>query len=241
MSGLEKIKGLFIKAQKAQTGLQDHNPLANHVVDNWFHDRYEWMQVQRNILFVLLVVSMAAVMLLTFGISYIKSNRTIEPYVIEIEPKTGVATVVDPLTAKAYTGMDSVKRYFVWRYINLRENYDPLTYQSDFKAVHLMSTDDVWYTYSRTYGRGNPDAPVNKLGTGGSRSIEMKSMIFQDDTTAQVRFRIYNNSPNGSSTMDKVALVQFRFVNLELNEIDRFTNPLGFQVINYKMDEERIQ
>lgn len=241
MSGLEKLKEILGGVKKASDTIKANSYISDKVSDNWFHDRFEWMQVQRNILFLILLVSLVSVMLLTFGISYIKSNRTIEPYVIEIEPKTGVPTVVDPLTSKAYTGMDSVKRYFVWQYIKLREGYNPLTYQLDFKSVNLLSSQDVWYAYTRVYGRGNPDAPINKLATYGSRDVELKSMIFQEDTTVQVRFKLNTSTQNGTSSQDKVALMQFRFANLDLNEQDRFINPLGFQVINYKMDDERIQ
>ena len=206
---------------------------------NWFQDRSDWLLVQRNILFGLLLISIATVFSLTFFISYIKGIKSIEPFVIEIEPKTGVPTVVEPLSAVVYSGDEAVKRYFVWRYIQLRQEYSYSLYQQAYEEVGLMSASDVYSQYRRDNNQNNVQSPFYLLGTNSHRNIELKSMIFQDRSTVQVRIReITSGAQNG--TADKIIFMQFEFNNLEMSDKKRLVNPLGFTVTLYRVDNERV-
>jgi type IV secretion system protein VirB8 len=238
----ESLSKLFSKSSRENNSpehAQTTNSFPNRVYDNWFHDRYESAIVHRNMLIALNIACALIITFLCFGIFYIKSNRSIEPFVIEIEPKTGVPTVVDPITAKAYSGMDAVKRYFIWKYVTMREEFYSSTYQSNFDNLRYLSSSDVYWNYTKQFGRGNPDSPFNRLGSG-TRTVELKSIQFPDDSTAQVRIRVYTNAANGTFTSDKIIYMRYQFVNLELNDQQRLVNPLGFQVITYKIDDERI-
>jgi type IV secretion system protein VirB8 len=236
MSGLLKsVKGM----KGSESPAVSNSKRDRNAVDNWFHDRFEWMQVQRNLLFLILLGCVFTICLLTFGISFIKSTKAIEPFVIEIEAKTGVPTVVDPLTSKAYSGMETIRRYFIWRYISMREEYDQGTFRINYQNVRYLSTDAVYWLFSRMYGQGNPESIVNKT-PNATRTIELKSMIFPDDSTAQVRIRVTVRAPGGmENVLDKIVYLQFQFSNLELNDQQRLVNPLGFQVTNYKIENER--
>ncbi|WHQ47116.1 MAG: type IV secretion system protein [Candidatus Midichloria sp.] len=70
-----------------------------------------------NVIFYLLVLValLAIVSFFFFVIRYVRSTRSIEPFIIEIERKTVVPTVVDLVTIEAYSANTSIKRYFVWR------------------------------------------------------------------------------------------------------------------------------
>jgi type IV secretion system protein VirB8 len=207
---------------------------------NWFNDRYEWMQVQRNILLLTLVVCTAVIGVLAAGISFIKSSRSIEPFVIEIEPKTGVPVVVDPKTIEAFSADEAVKRYYVWYYIKAREEYFYPTFNKVYRdTIRVLSSDNVYYSYRQIFSQNNPQSPVNLYGSANTKTLQLKSIIFQDAGTAQVRFRATIEGSNGA-TVDKLVFITFEFRNLEMNQDDRLLNPLGFTVTNYQISDDKV-
>ena len=56
----------------------------------------------------------------------------------------------------------------------------------------------------------------------------------------QVRFASISNYVNGrSSTEHKIATINYDFFsNIEMTSEERMINPLGFQVIGYRLDDE---
>lgn len=212
---------------------------ALEVTRNWFNDRYESLQVQRSLLFLALITFSITIVMLTISITYIKSTRTIEPFVIEIEQKTGVPTVVDPVTAAIYSGQESMRRYFIWDYIKLREEFLQGYFDTAQKKLTVMSAADVYGQY-RSIVR-SPEGPFSRMGKTGSITIQLKSLVFINDTTAQVRFRQTTSySSSDGSTSDKIVYLEFEFANVEINEEFRYLNPLGFRVTKYRLEDEKV-
>lgn len=208
---------------------------------SWYSDKYEWAQVQRNILILLTLVFAGIIIFFTISIVYIKSTSTIEPFVIEIEPKTGVPTVVDPISSKVYSGQDAIKRYYVWHYVKIREEYFRGLYQRSYNEVALMSAPDVFSQFRSVSNTGNPDSLYNKLGTDGQRVIELKSMTFIEDRAVQIRFKTSTRGGEGGEAQeDKVAYLEFDFENVEMNDDQRLLNPLGFRVKKYRVENEKL-
>jgi type IV secretion system protein VirB8 len=209
-------------------------------VKNWYTDRYETVLVQRNLLFLILAVSIVTIALSLLVIRYIKSTRSLEPFVIEIEQKTGVPTVVDPLTIEAYSADQAIKRYFVLKYLKAREEFYFNTYRYSYDTVvRVLSSPDVYYKdYQPKFSIGNPNSPVNLYAQHTYRIVQLKSLIFTTPNTAQVRFVLETNGAV-ASRVDKVALIQFDFENLKMNDEERLINPLGFRVTLYRIEDEK--
>lgn len=239
----DMASSLISKKNDTQEGRNQANSLtgesAAQASKNWYNDRFEWMLIQRNLLFVILIVAIATIVFLNFSISFIKSTKSIEPFVIEIEPKTGVPTVVQPLSAIAYTANEAINRYFVWSYVTMREEYSSFEYVRAMKNVRLFSSDQVFGQYRRAVDQNNLQSPYNLYGTTSTRIIELKSLIMQDKNTAQVRIRMVVNGTQ-SSTADKIVLMRFTYDNLEISDEKRLVNPLGFTVLSYRIDNERL-
>jgi type IV secretion system protein VirB8 len=221
-----------------QSSSSASNP-NGQISKNWYNDRYEWMLVQRNLLFVILLISVVVIVFLNFSISYIKSTKSIEPFVIEIEPKTGVPTVVEPLSIIAYSSNEVINRYFIWHFIKLREEYNYITFPRTMAEIRLFSNDIVYGQYRRGVDQNNPQSPYNLYGQGAVRTVEMKSFIMQESNTAQVRVRMIVEGSQ-QMTMDKIILLSFEYNNLEMSDEKRLINPLGFTVTSYRIDDERL-
>ncbi len=237
--GLSDFLNKLRPGRKGADGGKD----AMSTIRNWYTDRYESAIIQRNIMFLVLVVSLAIIGLSVSALRYIKNSKSIEPFVIEIEPKAGVPTVVDPVTIKAYSANDAIRRYFVLQYVKAREEYYADTYNYNYNTVvRVFSTEEVYYRdYRPQYGTNNPSSPVNLYGKFGYRQVLLKSIVFLSEKTAQVRFALQIGGVATPLQQDRVALITFNFENIKMSDDERLINPLGFRVTLYKVEDERVQ
>jgi type IV secretion system protein VirB8 len=196
--------------------------------------------VQRYLLFIVLVLALVIITISLLVIRYVKSTTTIEPFVIEIEQKTGVPTVVEPISSKAYSADIAVRRYFVMTYIRAREEYTYNLYDYYFSTVvRVMSTEDVYsYDYRKKFSISNPLSPRNVLGEKSYRKVNLKSIVFPKENSAQVRLSLEDYGQINAIT-DKIVYMEFDFRNVKMNDDERLINPLGFTVTNYRIEDER--
>ncbi|MFQ3307499.1 MAG: type IV secretion system protein VirB8 [Candidatus Midichloriaceae bacterium] len=190
-------------------------------------------------LLILLIISFAIIVFSLGTIRYLKSTQSISPFVIEIEEKSGIPTVVKPLSIKTYSSNEAIRRYFIVKYIRAREGYLSSTFNSDyFDVVRVLSNSDVYYgDYRPKFNTSNPSSPYNLYGASSHRNVGIKSIIFPSSTSAQIRVKL-TVSGQVNMEMNKIIYMEFDFFNLKMNDSDRLINPLGFQVTLYRMDDE---
>ncbi len=202
-------------------------------VKNWYSNRYQIVVVQRNILLLFTLVSMFSVAVAVIFVKNVMSSKSLEPYVVELEEKTGIATVVDQLTAQNFTGDQMIRKYFINAFVHAASGYDPKTYKMDVDKVRLFSTFGV---YSDFRNRIN----ARELGADGRIEVRIKSIQFTDNNTAQIRIVQQTTTQQDSiKTKDQVITFGFYFspeMNLTMEE--RLINPLGFQVNKYLIADE---
>jgi len=237
MGLLDSIRGLFQKKQEAPVQTTQIKKLE---VKSWYQDNYEKVRTQRDLFLVIACISIIATGIAANFIHSLESTRKVEPFVIEIEKKTGIPTVVDPVSIAEYSSNESIRRYFITQYIKAREEYFGDTFQRMYSLVtRVLSTPAVYYSdYRPKYSPSNPNSPVNIFGQNVTRTVSWKSLIFQTNNTAQVRFVL--ETTTGTKT-NKIALVEFAFQNLQMSEEERLINPLGFVVTQYRIENDSIQ
>lgn len=200
-------------------------------IKSWYSNRYQIVVVQRNILLLFTLVSMLSVAVAVLFVKNIMASKSLEPYVIEVESKTGIATTVNQLTAQNFTGDQIVRRYFINSFIQSASGYDPKTYKQDVEKVRLLSTPDV---YNDFRNRINARA----LGTDAKIEVRIKSVQFTDSNTAQIRVLRAISVGDKPTTKDEVITMNFFFTDLNLTMEERLINPLGFQVSKYAIADE---
>jgi type IV secretion system protein VirB8 len=87
------------------------------------------------------------------------------------------------------------------------------------------------------------DGPVESFKTTTTRNIRVRSVSFLNKNTAQVRF---TDTKGQIATNEKleghwIATLSYRYVNTPLEEGERLDNPLGFQIKNYRIDQEVVK
>src|SRR5476649_1588513 len=90
---------------------------------NWYKDRYQYVLVQRKLLTVVTVMSLVCTLATVIVISQLTPLKTIEPFVIQVDQRSGITQTVDPMTVKELTANEAVNNYFIVMYIRAREAY----------------------------------------------------------------------------------------------------------------------
>ena len=235
---------MFRFAKNSKSTKQQNPDLQNNIPEaesnkkfklkSWYSNRYQIVLVQRNILLFLSIMLTIAMTASIVFVKFVVSSKSLEPYVIEIEEKSGVPTVVNQMTSKDLTANEAVKNYFINQFIQACAGYDPKTYKRDANIVRLLSTQKI---YSEFRNRINP----RELGVDTKITPRIKSVQFIAPEKILVRLLLETNSKNkGIETKDYIIEMSFYFANLTLNAEERLINPLGFQVIQFTMVEEKF-
>lgn len=202
-------------------------------VKSWYSNRYQIVVVQRNILLLFTLISMFSVAVAVIFVKNVMSSKSLEPYIIEVEQKSGIATVVDQMTAQSFTGNQVIRKYFINEFVHSSSGYDPKTYKNDLDKVRLMSVPGVYADFRNRINARN-------LGPNSKIDVRIKSIQFTDDNTAQIRIvRQIAEFDKEPYSKDEVITVNFYFSpDMTLSMEERLINPLGFQVGRYLIADE---
>jgi type IV secretion system protein VirB8 len=215
---------------------------------NWYNDRYQFVVVQRNILALITLLSLLCSIAATFSISQLAPLKSVDPFVIQVDQKSGITQVVDPLKARELTANESINNYFMAQYIKARESY--LGSQSagyaNYNLVRVFSDGNVFGAYQREITLSNPDSAGARLGPGGLREVRIASIKFLDkkmlptDEESRryiVTVQVTERSSSVTKVLHKSITIEFKYAELDLSAEDRYLNPIGFRVLKYRVDD----
>lgn len=226
---------------KAQTFKDDP------AVSDWYHDLYRSATVSRNRWFLIGVIGLILAAIQALALVFLTPLKNVEPYVIQVDNKSGMTTVLKPLkdgNETSLTEEEAVTKSFIVKYVIARESYDPQDLNRNYDLVRLLSSQDEARKFNDAVANGNPNSPVERYKTTTTRTVRIRSVSFLDQKKkiAQVRFVTTESSRNNETKEDYwVAILTFRYINAPLDENDRLSNPLGFQTISYRTDQEIIK
>lgn len=208
---------------------------------SWYSNKYQVILFQRNVLFFISFFAVCSVLIAVIFVRQMMASKSLVPYVIELEEKSGVPTVVEQLNQSSFTADETLKRHFIFLFIKAAEGYNYGTFRDDYNRLRLFSTPVVWRQLLTRINPTSKDSPYVKIANRGVVEINLKSMSFPSPNRATVRFRLrtLGSTPGFTNNIDKIADVEFVFSsNINLSITDRYINPLGFQVTKYVVDNE---
>jgi type IV secretion system protein VirB8 len=195
------------------------------------------------------------VLVMLGGFIYILPLKKEVPYLIMADAFTGQATVAtlrgDFSSKNSITQSEALNRANVAQYITARESFDvAMMNLRDWDLVHVMSSKNVAAGYGAIHARTNLESPFKLYGK--DRAIRVKILSIQlgklqgqgenARNSATVRFQrvLYDKKIGDTKPLDsKIARLEFKYnPNLEMDEKERYNNPLGFQVIEYVVDND---
>jgi type IV secretion system protein VirB8 len=162
--------------------------------------------------------------------------------VLQVDKMTGYMHVEQPLTdTSKLTANDAVTASNIVQFIQARETYDPYWLQNNYDKAMLFAKGDAARDLKVLFN--GSDSPMKTYGKDGRVSVQIESLNFLNDETALVRFTTTTIMPNGPPkgvTYYWAANVRYAYSSTPLRQDWRFINPLGFQVFEYRKDQERI-
>jgi type IV secretion system protein VirB8 len=164
--------------------------------------------------------------------------KTYEPYMVVVDKTTGFVEVKRPMAEGPLSQDEAVTTFNVVRYVKARETYDPKALKDNFDLAQLLAAKEAARDLTELYSPANPQNPVKLYGTNTEVVVSIKSVTFPNNRTALVRFSTDEKTPTNVTTRNWVALVRFRYTSAPMRNEYRFDNPLGFQVLEYRRDQE---
>ncbi len=209
---------------------------------NWYKDRYQYVLVQRKILVLITALSLIASLVTVIVIARLTPLKTVEPFVIQVDQKTGITQTVNQMTVKEITANEAVNNFFIVQYIRARENYLNNDLTRNYNLVRLMSeSNKVYGEFVRSANPNNPKSNAARLGTIGVRTVKFKSITYLSPTQIQARVLVEEKSESNLAQQHLIILLSFAYVNMALTLEERYINPLGFIVTDYRVDEDTLQ
>lgn len=210
---------------------------------NWYKDRYQYVLVQRKLMALVTVVSLICTLAAVTVVAWLTPLKSVEPFVIQVDPKSGFTQTVDPLTVKSLTANEAVNNFFIVQYIRSRETYSVYDLAKNFDTVRIMSdSKKVYPGFVAGADPNNPASNAARLGSTGIRTVKFKSITYLNPQMVQVRMLIEEKTDrNDFFQQHMIALVAFEYIKMSLTAEERYINPLGFRVTNYRLDEDILQ
>jgi type IV secretion system protein VirB8 len=194
-------------------------------------ERRAWLTVW--ILAVLLFTAIAAVALLT-------PLKEIQTVILRVNDTTGVVDTVvtnQPVVAGTNEVLD---KYWLSQYVNAREEYSLALVYDNYQKVRLMSTAPIGKAVYEYVRPENPRSPIKVIGQG-TIEARITSISFLAHNVGVVRFeRTQRDAGGDGRTTRHIATITFDYLAPPLDEADRRINPIGFQVSDYRIDDEAV-
>lgn len=226
----------FLKQSKSTKKTED-NDFGVSKVKNWYEERYDTIIVHRNILFILLIIFLILSIVSILTVAIVINSKRFDPFVIQVDETTGMAKIVNPMSSDVLEADDSLARYFIKKYIIARETYNPVDFDTGARQiVRLFSTSGIFWNYL-SYIKNDAVNPTIVYGQKNTTYLTVKSWSKLDKKKYLVRFSVHETE-GSANVYNKIAIVDYDYIAMNLTDAERDINPIGFQVKGYRVDED---
>ncbi len=216
--------------------------------EEYFESARSWAETQngsvlreRKIAWIAAGVATGIALILALTLLILLPLKSVEPYVVTVDRQTGAVQVATGITPGKLSENDAVIQAELARYVRARETFDESDLPQMYRLVQLMSSRNVSAAYVKMMSRENPNSPLRTLSRGDVLAVTIKSVSIISASSAIVRFDVMRITPTGSQSLNTyVSAISFGFNGRPMRAIDRFDNPLGFQVTRYRRDIEGL-
>jgi type IV secretion system protein VirB8 len=227
------------------------------VSDSYYHDGARWerdiyrrLELSRNawrVVASLVGLALLAALVALFMLIPLKSTEVVT---LLVDKATGYVEVARPLESGGpISEREAVTQANIVRFIRARETYDPPALRDNFELASLLSSGSASKELAEQFSLTNPSSPMKLWGPTGRVKVYVKSVNFlthgwmdnpKAPATAAVRFMTTRTNEREQVIEHWAANVRFRYTQEPMRNEWRFDNPLGFQVVEYRKDQETV-
>jgi type IV secretion system protein VirB8 len=205
----------------------------------WDRDVYRALERSRRRAWIVAGASAGFAGLALVGLVLLLPLKESVPYVITQDRETGYVEVARSAGGGA-SQSEALAQFLVVRYVTARETYDPEQLQANYELVYAHSSRAVWDDYDPLFRTGVPGNLVERYGRRTRVEVELKSVTFLAPEQAFVRFRTVRRTGSQEDVEHWAATVRFEYGEPAPDARTRAANPLGFEVVGYRRDQEAV-
>lgn len=207
---------------------------------DWDFDRAREAAKQKRIAYIVGAAGVA------FGLAMLAWHvaaplKSVEPYVIRVDSRTGGVDVITRLSnTRNITADEAVTKFNLSEYVRNREAWNPASANEMLRRVQSLSIAQEQEKLAALRRPQNPNSPIATYQGGEIVSAAVKNISFINERVAQVRFVRSVMRPGNvpDEVSNWVATINFKYADRPTTEAGRLENPLGFQVVSYRADPE---
>jgi type IV secretion system protein VirB8 len=207
---------------------------------SWEAELYRKERRSRKIAWTIAVVSGGIAIASLSALNLLLPLKQFEPYVVTVDKATGFLEIARALKPGDLSQDEAVTTANIVRYIKARETYNPRELKDNYDLAQLYSTGQASTELRREFEPSNLQSKDKVLGRDTRVSVTIKSASFLNKNTATVRFSTETHRDNTIRREHWVAVVRYRYTTAPLKNEYRFDNPLGFQALEYRRDQESL-
>lgn len=168
--------------------------------------------------------------------------KTVVPYTLLVDKQTGYVQTLKPLEASTIAPDTALTQSFLVQYVIARESFDIDTVKANYQKVASWSGGRERAGYVTMMQSSNPNSPLALYPRSTVIETHVKSVSPTNKTTSLVRFDTVMKEANGRETPPQpwIATVSYSYTGEPMAVSERFINPLGFQVTQYRKDPEAL-
>jgi type IV secretion system protein VirB8 len=161
------------------------------------------------------------------------------PVVLRVDNTTGIVDTIKPLANGKTNYEEVVNKYFTQLYVRYREGYSKELAPDYYTSVGIMSVGLEQQKYYEWFNPKNPQSPLNVYGPYAKVKVRIKSTSFIKPNVALVRYtKDIERGLDKPQVSHWAATITFKYSGAAMLEKDRAINPLGFQVVEYRNDND---
>ena len=210
--------------------------------ESWAGDRQQELRKSRKVAWMVAGGACALALLEGLALVLLVPLKTVEPYTLLVDRNTGFVQAVRPLDEQRVAADTALTQSLLVQYVSQREGFDHDSVQSAYRHVTLWSAENARADYVAAMQGSNPQSPLARYPRGTVVETRVKSVSPVARNVAMVRFDTILRNPGGQVTPlgAWVSMIRYRFTGEPMTQENRFANPLGFQVVRYRKDQEAL-
>jgi type IV secretion system protein VirB8 len=209
---------------------------------SWNSDRLKAMRSSRRTAWLVATAATVVAVLEAGALILLTPLKTVEPYTLLVDKTTGYVQPLRPLEPSKMAPDTALTQSFLVQYVIARESFDFAEVRANYRKVALLSGEGARTSYLTRMQPSNPQSPLVIYPRGTIIETRVKSISPIGNDAVLVRFDTVRTDANGRAQppMPWVSLVRFKYSAEQMKLEDRFVNPLGFQVVQYRRDPEAL-
>lgn len=210
--------------------------------DSWAGDQLATARASRRVAWIVATVAIVLALAEAFAITALVPLKTVVPYTLLVDRQTGFVQALKPLDAQQVAPSTALTQSFLVQYVLARESFDIDLLQANYRKIALWSAERARSDYLRDMQVSSPRSPLALYPRSTVIETSVRSVSPLSSSSALVRFEIVRRDPGGriSAATPYVAVIRYRYSGEPMSIDDRFFNPLGFQVLRYRRDQEAL-